>query len=184
MKPLIHFAHANGVPSKVYQKLFDLLKDEYDIIYVPLLGPDKRYPIDNHWHSLTNQVIDSIVRQAHGRPVIGLGHSLGSVLTFQAALKRPELFSHVIMLDPPMIMGKEAFALHVAKLFKLKALDKMSPAGLSKRRRDHWQSREQAAELLRPKGFYQHFEADCFQAYIDHALKDDPLRGGGRADHS
>ena len=54
----------------------------------------------------------------------------------------------------------------------------MSPAGVSKRRRDHWQSREQAAELLRPKGFYQHFEADWFQAYIDHALKDDPLRGG------
>ena len=28
MKPLIHFAHANGVPSKVYQKLFDQLKDQ------------------------------------------------------------------------------------------------------------------------------------------------------------
>ncbi|HAB43052.1 MAG TPA: alpha/beta hydrolase, partial [Acinetobacter sp.] len=79
MKPLIHFAHANGVPSKVYQKLFEGLQDDYDIIYVPLLGPDKRYPIDNHWKSLTQQVIDSIVRQSHGRPVIGLGHSLGSV---------------------------------------------------------------------------------------------------------
>ena len=62
MKPLIHFAHANGVPSKVYQKLFDLLKDDYDVIYVPLLGPDKRYPIDNNWESLVNQVIDSIVQ--------------------------------------------------------------------------------------------------------------------------
>ncbi len=50
--------------QKVYQKLFDGLKDEYDIIYVPLLGPDKRYPIDNHWNSLTNQVVDSLVRQA------------------------------------------------------------------------------------------------------------------------
>lgn len=70
-------AHANGVPSKVYQKLFDLLKDDYDIIFVSLLGPDKRYPIDNHWASLTQQVIDSIVQQAQGRKVIGLGHSLG-----------------------------------------------------------------------------------------------------------
>lgn len=61
MKPLIHFAHANGVPSKVYQKLFDLLSDQYDVIYVPLLGPDRSYPIDNHWKSLTQQVIDSIV---------------------------------------------------------------------------------------------------------------------------
>ena len=178
MKPVIHFAHANGVPSQVYQKLFDLLKDEYDIIYVPLLGPDKRYPIDNHWASLTNQVIDSIVRQAKGRPVIGLGHSLGAVLTFQAALKRPDLFSQVIMLDPPLIMGKAAFALHLAKVFKLKVVDTMSPASLSKRRRDHWDSREQAAQLLRPKGFYKDFDADCFDAYIQYALKDDPLRGG------
>lgn len=178
MKPLIHFAHANGVPSKVYQKLFDLLQDEYDVIYVPLLGPDKRYPIDNHWASLTQQVIDSIVRQANGRKVIGLGHSLGAVLTFQAAMARPELFEQVIMLDPPLIMGKESLALHLAKTLKLKAVDTMSPASLSLRRRDHWDSRKQAAELLRPKGFYQHFDAACFQAYIDHALMDDVQRGG------
>ena len=178
MKPLIHFAHANGVPSLVYQKLFDLLKDDYDVIYVSLLGPDKRYPIDNHWVSLTNQVIDSIVQQAKGRKVIGLGHSLGSVLTFQAALKCPELFEQVIMLDPPLIMGKAGFALQLAKTFRLKVLDKMSPAGLSVRRRDHWDSREQAAELLRPKGFYKDFDADCFQAYIDYALTDDHVRGG------
>lgn len=178
MKPLIHFAHANGVPSKVYQKLFDLLSDEYDVIYVPLLGPDKRYPIDNHWYSLTQQVIDSIVRQSQGRKVIGLGHSLGSVLTFQAALQRPELFEQILMIDPPMIMGKEALALHIAKILKLKMVDAMSPAGLSKRRRDHWESREQAAELLRPKGFYKNFDEDCFQAYIDYALMDDLERGG------
>ena len=178
MKPLIHFAHANGVPSLVYQKLFDLLKDEYDIIYVPLLGPDKRYPIDNHWKSLTQQVIDSIVHQAQGRKVIGLGHSLGSVLTFQAAQQRPELFSQVIMLDPPFIMGKEGFAFHLAKLFKLKMLEKMSPAGLSKRRRDHWESREQAAQSLAPKSFYKDFDPDCFNAYIQYALKEDRVRGG------
>lgn len=178
MKPLIHFAHANGVPSKVYQKMFDALKDEYDIIYVPLLGPDRRYPIDQNWTSLTQQVIDSIVRQANGRKVIGLGHSLGSVLTFQAALRCPELFEQVIMLDPPLIVGKDSFAMCVTKLLKLKILDKKSPAELSKRRRDHWDSREQAAELLRPKGLYKDFDADCFDAYIQYALKDDQIRGG------
>ncbi|WP_312050784.1 alpha/beta fold hydrolase [Acinetobacter schindleri] len=178
MKPIIHFAHANGVPSRVYQKLFDGLKDEYDIIYVPLLGPDKRYPIDNHWNSLTQQVIDSIVRQAQGRQVIGLGHSLGGALTMMAARQRPELFEQVIMLDPPLIMGPSSLMLHMAKVLKLKAVDTMSPAALSLRRRDHWESREQAAELLRLKGFYKDFDQECFQAYIDHALKDDPVRGG------
>lgn len=177
-KPLIHFAHANGVPSKVYQKLFEYLQDDYDIIYVPLIGPDKRYPISNHWSHLVDQIVDSIVQQSKGRKVIGLGHSLGSVLTLLASYKRPELFEQVIILDPPLIIGKAAFALHMTKLFNPKMLDKMTPAGLSVRRRDHWDSREQAAELLRPKGFYQHFDHDCFQAYIDYALTDDPARGG------
>ena len=179
MKPLIHFAHANGVPAGVYRKLFAALTPEYDVISVPALGSDKRYPVDNHWRSLTQQVIDSIVRQAQGRPVIGIGHSLGGVLTFQAALKRPELFSQVIMLDPPMIMGKDCLFLHTAKtLGMINVLDKMSPAGLSKRRRDHWDSRNQAAELLGSRGFYADFDPDCFQDYIHYALKEDQVRGG------
>jgi pimeloyl-ACP methyl ester carboxylesterase len=177
-KPLIHFAHANGVPSKVYEKLFEQLRNEYDIIYVPLIGPDKRYPITNHWPHLVEQIIDSIVRQAHGRKVIGLGHSLGSVLTMMASYQRPELFSQVIMLDPPLIMGKASFVFHMAKCFKPQLVDQMTPAGLSVRRRDHWESREQAGKLLRTKGFYKDFDADCFQAYLKYALTEDPVRGG------
>lgn len=177
-KPLIHFAHANGVPSQVYTKLFEDLSDEFDVIFVPLIGPDKRYPITNHWPHLVDQIIDSIIQQSKGRQVIGLGHSLGSVLTFMASYKRPELFSQVIMLDPPLIMGKASLFFHAAKLFRPKMVDQFTPAGLSVRRRDHWESREQAAALLRPKGFYQNFDAECFQAYIDYALTEDPIRGG------
>lgn len=178
MKPLIHFAHANGVPAQVYQKLFDALSDQFDVIYVPFIGTDQRYPVDNHWESMTKQVIDHIVQKANGRKVIGIGHSLGAVLTFKAALKRPDLFERVLMMDPPLILGKESLMLHIAKVLKLKAVDSMSPAALSLRRRDHWESREQAAELLRPKGFYQEFDQQCFDDYICYALTDDHLRGG------
>ena len=178
MKPLIHFAHANGVPSQVYQKFLDALSDDFDVIYLPLIGTDQRYPVDNHWQSMSHQVIDSIVQKSQGRKVIGLGHSLGAVLTFKAALQRPELFEKVIMLDPPLIMGKDNFVLHFAKTLRLKAIDQMSPAALSLRRRDHWDSREQAAELLRPKGLYQSFDQQCFDAYIQYALTQDHVRGG------
>lgn len=178
MKAVIHFAHANGVPSRVYQKLFDQLQDHYDVTYVAEIGSDQRYPISNGWTYLVDQIIDSIVQQAQGRKVIGIGHSLGSVLTLMAAYRRPELFSQVIMLDPPLIVGQASLMFHLAKTFKPKLVDKITPAGLSARRRDHWESREQAAELLRTKGFYQHFDEDCFQAYIDHALCHDPKRGG------
>jgi len=146
--------------------------------YLTSIGTDKRYPITHGWTYLVDQIIDSIVQQSQGRKVIGLGHSLGSVLTLMAAYRRPELFSQVIMLDPPFIIGKASFAFHLAKVFKPKLVDKITPAGLSVRRRDHWESREQAAELLGSRGFYQHFDTDCFQAYIQHALTNDPLKGG------
>ena len=87
-KPLIHFAHANGIPSLSYQSLFDLLSDEFDIVYIPALGIDPRYPVDNHWQKLTQQVIDSIQAHLSARgqtKVIGLGHSLGALCTLQAS---------------------------------------------------------------------------------------------------
>lgn len=178
-RPLIHFAHATGMPSPIYQPLFDALADDYDFIQLPsYLGTDQRYPVDNHWHSLTYQVIDSIVTQAHGRKVIGIGHSLGSALTLLASYERPELFERIILLDPPLILGKASLQLHYAKYFDRALLDKITPAHLSLKRREHWDSREQAGELLRPKGFYKDFDQRCFDLYLQYALRDDTVRGG------
>lgn len=178
MKPLIHFAHANGVPSRVYQRLFDALAQDFDVIYTPVLGIDPQYPVDNQWSSLTRQVTESVLEQANGRPVIGLGHSLGAVLTLQSSLDYPELFNQVIMLDPPLMVGKMGLTLDVLKRLKLKALDRLTPAGLSVKRREHWDSREQAHALLRDNAFYKNFDATCFDHYIEHALTEDHSRGG------
>lgn len=177
MKPLIHFAHANGIPSATYEKLFECLRDDYDVVTLPLIGVDPNYPVTNHWPKLVEQVIDSIERQAQGRKVIALGHSLGSLLSFMAAYQRPDLMSMVIMLDPPLINGPYSFGLHLAKLFHPATVDTLTPAGLSDKRRDHWGSREEAAIKLRPRGFFAHFDQACFDAYIQHGLKDDPKGG-------
>ncbi len=177
MKPLIHFAHANGVPSATYEKMFAALRDEYDVVTLPLIGTEARYPVTNHWTRLVDQVIDSIESQAGARPVIALGHSMGGLLSFMAAYKRPELMDQLIMLDPPLINGIPSLGLHLAKTFHPKSVDKLTPAGISARRRDHWDSREQAASLLRNKGFFADFDPDCFAAYIEHGLKDVPQGG-------
>ena len=177
-KPLIHFAHANGIPAPSYQKLFDALSADFDVIYSPLLGVDEHYPVDDQWKLLTQQVIDSIETQAQGRKVIAIGHSLGSVLSFQASYLRPDLISRVVMLDPPMIMGKSSFFLQVSKYIYPSLLDKSTPAGLSLKRRDHWESREQAAQLLRSRGFFKTFDQQCFDDYIEHGLTEDAVRGG------
>lgn len=181
MKPIIHFAHANGVPSKTYQKLFDLLSDDFHIIYLPVLSAHKGYLVDEHWHSLVDQVIYSIESQRNAfssnkEPVkvIGLGHSLGALTTFLVSQKRPDLFEQVVMMDPPMILGAKSFVMHMAKTLYPKLVDDVSPAGKSKNRRDTWPSREEAYAQLRHKSLFKNFDEECFQAYIDHGLIDHP----------
>ncbi|KAA8731821.1 alpha/beta hydrolase [Acinetobacter qingfengensis] len=178
MKPVIHFAHANGIPSQTYQPLFDALSDQYEVIYVPLLGINELYPVDDQWKLLTQQVIDSIELQNQGQQVIAVGHSLGALLSYQAAQLRPDLIKQVIMLDPPLIMGTASLALHLAKYAGSGFMDKFTPAGLSARRRDHWQNREDAAIRLRQRGFFKEFDQDCFDAYIRYGLCDDLHQGG------
>ncbi len=182
MKPLIHFAHANGIPSAVYEKLFAALSDDFDIVTLPLIGTDPRFPVNNHWTNLRDQVIDSIQRQAvdaqgNPRPVIALGHSLGGLCSYLAAYKRPDLMRGLVMMDPPMINGMYSFMMHLAKTFTPKEYDKRTPAALSSKRRDHWDSREQAAEKLRGRGLFSTFDQDCFDAYIKYGLKDAPNGG-------
>lgn len=176
-KPLLHFAHANGFPSKVYRYLFEQLSADFDIAFVPELGTNPAYPVDNHWHSLTEQVVDSVQRALAERgqsTVIGLGHSLGSLCTLQAAYRAPALFSQVICLEPPLLTGRYAMLVHWAKRNSPKLLDKLTPAGATSRRRDVWESRAAAAASLRPKALYRHFDERCFADFIRYGLTDTP----------
>lgn len=179
-KPVIHFAHANGIPSAVYQPLFDTLAEFFTIEYVEMLGCDLDYPVDNHWRRLTKQVIDSVKRtcEYHGvEHIVAVGHSLGAMCTVQAMYKAPQYFSQAVLMDPPWIYGKTSLLWHIAKtadrlpFMKHRLMDKLSPASISKHRRDIWDNRQQAYSKLRNKGFFKSFDDRVFECYINHGLQ-------------
>ncbi|SNT70213.1 alpha/beta fold hydrolase [Psychrobacter sp. LV10R520-6] len=178
-KPVIHFAHANGMPSAVYQPFFEGLEAFFTIEYIPMLGDNPNYPVDDHWRSLTQQIIDSVKQtcEQHGvTQVVAIGHSLGGLCTLQALYRAPQYFSQAVLLDPPWLYGKTSFIWHLAKtadrlpLMNNRLMDKLSPAGISKNRRDVWDSREDAYDTLRHKGFFKSFDERSFQGYIEHGL--------------
>ncbi len=178
-KPVIHFAHANGMPSAVYQAFFEKLAEFFTIEYVAMLGTDPSYPVDDHWQRLTQQIIDSVERTCldHGvEQVVAVGHSLGGLCTLQALYRAPKRFSQAVLMDPPWVYGKISLLWHIAKttdrlpLMKHRLMDKLSPAGVSKNRRDVWDSREEAYDKLRHKGFFKAFDERSFQGYIQHGL--------------
>lgn len=178
-KPVIHFAHANGMPSPVYEPFFEKLAEFFTIEYISMLGETPDYPVDNQWRSLTQQIVDSVkdTCKKHGvKQVVAVGHSLGAMCTLQALYRAPEYFSQAVLMDPPWIYGKVSLLWHLAKiadrlpLMNNRLMDKLSPAGVSKHRRDVWDSREDAYDKLRHKGFFKDFTERSFQGYIEHGL--------------
>lgn len=174
-KPRLHFAHANGLPSACYSKMFTALGADFDICTVPVLGTDPKYPVDDNWVSLTEQVADSVRAQADG-PVVGVGHSMGGLCTFMAAHKYPALFRAVVIMDPPVINGWAALSFGLAK--KLGMADRITPAGRSAGRRELWSSREDVRAGLGRKKFFQAFDPDCFEDYLRFGFSD--AEGGVR----
>ncbi len=118
--PILHFAHANGFPAGCYNKLFGLLRGDYTVIAIEQMGHNSHYPVDDNWENLTRELIDYIERNAGGSAIIGIGHSMGGILTFLASYKRPELFKGIIMLDPPLAYGPLAFFLYLGKKLGLR----------------------------------------------------------------
>lgn len=163
---LVHFAHANGISAAAYKPMLDILVG-VDVLSIPKLGHNAKFPVDNNWKSLADELIDYLEKQAK-RPVIGVGHSLGALVTFIAAQKRPDLFAAILLLEPPLVYGKLATIFKIAK--RVGQIDRITPASKSKHRKVHWDNFPEAKRYFASKRFYNSFEKNCFDAFAKSAV--------------
>jgi pimeloyl-ACP methyl ester carboxylesterase len=169
-KPLLHFTHGNSYPSGAYGRLLDELRRDFDVRTTDMLGHDPRYPVDDNWHALVDELIAQLER--YDTPAILVGHSLGGAIGMLAAWRRPELARCVVMLDSPVVAGWRA---HVWRLAKALGLGrKLSPGGIAERRRNVWPSREAAHEHFIAKPIFQAWAPGALDDYLDHGLAPHP----------
>ncbi|WP_224362135.1 alpha/beta fold hydrolase [Hyalangium versicolor] len=174
--PELHLAHANGFPPGSYRRLIELLKPRYHVFtlrsrsLVP--GSD---PLEMRtWDDMADDLAQAL--RAHGlEGVIGVGHSMGGVATLLASVNEPKLFRAVVAMDPVLLTGSRLMLLGLLSLLGLRS--QVPPASLARRRREAWNSREEAAASYRKKPLFQRFDPASFQDYIAHGLTESP--GGG-----
>jgi pimeloyl-ACP methyl ester carboxylesterase len=105
-----------------------------------------------------------------------VGHSLGGYLNYLAAVRRPELFRGIVLLDAPLIGPFRGSLLGATK--RLGIVDRVTPAGATRDRRSHWRSAEEAKEHFRTRKLFRHFTPECLDDYVTYGLirKDSALR--------
>ena len=159
---ILHFSHANGFPAACYRKMFGYLEPGFEIHYVDTIGHDPRYPVTDSWPHLVSELIGRLERCRE--PALGVGHSLGGYLTALAALRRPELFRAIILLDSPILSRWRGAVFKAVKSLGL--ADHVTPAGVTRGRRDVWASTEEAYAHFRDKPAFRYFDPECLRDYV------------------
>lgn len=174
-RPRLLFAHANGFPGMSYRSLLAPLRGSFDVHPLDRLGHHPHYPAGPNWVALRDELLDHLPDS--GEPVIGVGHSMGGVLMAMAAERAPERFRCVVMLDPPLMLGLDAWGMKAAKHFGF--VDRITPAGKTRGRRAVWPNREAMANYLRRRGLFRRFTQEALHDYIEGGTR---LRDDGQAE--
>lgn len=162
------FAHANSYPAATYQPLFDALADGFEVHAYPKLGHDPLHPVSDCWPALVREYETWLFAQkqegGEQAPWLLVGHSLGGFLSLMVAARHPAKVRGVILLDSPIVGGWKANALWFGKFTGLAW--HFSPAKFAKKRRDRFESVEDAFKHLRGKGVFAEFSDEALQHYL------------------
>jgi pimeloyl-ACP methyl ester carboxylesterase len=179
-KPLLHFIHGNGFCGRVYEPLLRRLHPHFDL----WLSDAQGHGLSDHggrfvgWNRSAELALEALHTQGGAFadvPHVALGHSFGGVLTALILAQRGHRFERALLMDPVLMPPAMLFGLSLASVA---GLAQHAPLARQARgRRHHWPSRDAAFELLHGRGVYKGWADEAFQAFVDHALKDDAQGG-------
>lgn len=166
--PLLHFAHANGYPPGSYRLFINELRPHYRVLAMQQrpLWPHANPREMTDWQLFADDLIHFLDQQGL-QQVIGVGHSMGAVATMFAALRRPELFRILVLIEPVFLPP------HVlqASAANPEAVALMPLVQNALHRRRHWASRQEAFNRFRRKEVFRRWTDEALWDYVNHATR-------------
>ncbi len=174
--PMLHFAHANGFPPGTYRKLIGELAASHHVVSMaarPLWSDSKPRELRD-WSVFADDLRAEIGRRDL-RGIVGVGHSLGAVISLLAAAGDPGLFSAVVAIDPLILTG-----FHSLFWGAVKAIGLSGRIGIvrgARRRRELWSDRAEARSSYSSKKIFADWDPEVLDDYIDSGMVDLPQGG-------
>jgi pimeloyl-ACP methyl ester carboxylesterase len=152
--PVIHLAPANGFPAATYRQLAARLAARYHAVsLVPRpLWPGSRPESVSDWHPMATDLIQGLDERGL-RGIVGVGHSIGGVLTLWAATARPDLFRALVLIDPVIFPQGRLWLIGAVQWLGLARRIPLVQGAL--RRRRTFPSRQACFEHYRPKSLFR-----------------------------
>jgi len=173
----LHFLHANGYPPACYEPLFDLLRSQYHVFGMTLrpLWPDSKPEELRDWNPLSDDLLQFLDEQKAG-PLIGMGHSIGAIVTLRAALQQPERLRALILLDPVLFLPSFIRTWNVARMLGIGHRVHPLIAGALKRRRT-FDDLDTIFRGYRRREIFRYFSDESLRTFIAGIVK--PKADGG-----
>jgi pimeloyl-ACP methyl ester carboxylesterase len=171
-KPKVHFAHANSYPAGTYRQFFAYLGRDFDVQALDMHGHNPRYPVEDGWAKLVEELVAELETRYNKEPVILVGHSLGGMLSLMVAAQRPDLVRCLVMLDSPVVAGWRAKFWRLLKGTRL--ADRYSPARFSVKRRNVWPDHKEALRHFASKEVFGAWAPGVLQDYLESGLEEHP----------
>jgi len=150
--PPLHFFHANGFRTGVYLPLLQELASQFRIVGLSIPGQDGLDGTVESWEEIADILTDFLGSLNLG-PIIGVGHSIGAVCTMIGAVKKPDLFSRVIMLDAVLMPRRFIFLFGI--LQRLGKIDRIPLVNRAYNRGNKWADRQEACDYFRNRTLFQ-----------------------------
>ena len=170
--PLIHIAPANSFPPQIYQPMLSFLTDRYRAICFPprALWGDQTPPQElREWQDLADDLLCAFDKWSMSEIVL-IGHSFGGIASLLAAIKEPDRFSALVLLDPTILSPDRLDWLK--KAAEQDALDQTPLVKGALRRRRVVESRDLAWARFRNRPHFADWSDEVLRLYVDHGFRE------------
>jgi pimeloyl-ACP methyl ester carboxylesterase len=120
--------------------------------------------IQPDWNAMAATIAESIMSRSSG-PLIGIGHSMGGVMTLLMAAAQPNLFSRIILLDPALFSSEILLIQRLMRRTGFWQRTKMVKAVQQRRRR--WPSKKELRNDLARKSLYKAWHPSALDAFVE-----------------
>jgi len=178
---VLHFSHPNAYTPRCFRRFLTPLTERYHVMaghhrplwYLTPGAPTVPGPESfAGWDTAADDLL-RFLEQERLKDIIGVGHSLGAVVTMKAALREPARFRALVLIEPVFLLPVYLEAIRAnpeaaaEQPFVLAALN----------RRDHWPDRQSVFDHYRTKSVFANFPDETLWDYVNEGMHEDAATG-------